>query len=508
MSEVQTTNPAENRIGATEIGKLIWDGAASVAEWFGGALAGEFNQKQTTGQIVFDAVISMFPILGEGTAARDSIAICIGMCEDPKKAEDRWQWVKLVLCLIAVVPIVGGVLKGVGKLVVRALEKGEDLEKLAAEIVSFANRMGQGNAYQWLRQLDFMQYQDKVLAAVGEFLDRFTRACQYIVKNLAGVLPQDVVQYLSGLPPKLQNIGKLANRMVPQALSDLNDCLVRVRAHLVDGTFADISVGSGKITTREAEGRLAKAARGAGDTPHPPATPADYRPVKDWPNLAEGRNVVLDEETGKKTYQTIASFSHEPQPMPIVAETLKEGSPVRLIRVLDTTRPPDKLIASKAGSYWLQKMPQNGKEWREDCAVLHDWSQNGGYIELTKIPTIGELRAAEVPDIPADWKGLRVWSGNVSSQEDPKLGRYLAGGAKQIFIDFNHPHNKVLEDYVKRLSIYGTNWKDMNFANSERVAVMPLEKSETAAKTVPQGYTNRISATARHAVPDSKAEHQ
>jgi len=222
--------------------------------------------------------------------------------------------------------------------------------------------------------------------------------------------------------------------------------------------------------------------------------------------LADGEsNVKINRETKKKTYQTIASFSRD---QGIEAETLKAGSPMRLIRVLDTTRPPDKLIASKAGAYWLQKMPQNGREWREDWAVLHDWSQNGGYIELEKIPTAEELRAVGVVDIPSDWDGLRVWTGHVSSQEDPRLGRYLAGGEKQIFIDFSHPHNKVLEDYIKRLTIVKTNWKDVNFANGERVAVMPLEKGERAAKTVPQGYTNRISATARHGVPDSQTGQQ
>jgi hypothetical protein len=65
----------------------------------------EFGEKQTTGQIVFDAVLSMFPLLGEGTAARDAIAICLRMSEDREKAEDRWEWIKLVLCLIAVVPL-------------------------------------------------------------------------------------------------------------------------------------------------------------------------------------------------------------------------------------------------------------------------------------------------------------------------------------------------------------------------------------------------------------------
>src|SRR3954462_13297565 len=84
-------------------------------------------------------------------------------------------------------------------------------------------------------------------------------AFQYIVRHLSDVLPAHVVSYLSGLPAKLQPIRNAANRMVPQALRDLNECLARVRGHMVEGTWADISVGSGKVTTREAEGQMATA---------------------------------------------------------------------------------------------------------------------------------------------------------------------------------------------------------------------------------------------------------
>ncbi|KDR24597.1 hypothetical protein BG57_05300, partial [Caballeronia grimmiae] len=270
--EVINKNPAENRIGAIEVGKRIWDGAVASSKWLGGALSGEFNKQQAIGQIVFDAVLSMFPIAGEITAARDGVAICVDMCEDQQKLYDRWQWIKLVLCVIAVIPALGGILKGVGKLVIRALDKSEDLAKLAADVIMFLNRMGHGNAYKWLRELDFTRYQSKVLAAVGELIDRLTRACQYIVKTMGGVLPPHVVQYLSALPPKLKEIRKAADRMVPQALKDLNDCLFRVRAHLVEGTWADVTVGAGKVTTREAEGRMAAAASDAGKIPHPKAT--------------------------------------------------------------------------------------------------------------------------------------------------------------------------------------------------------------------------------------------
>ncbi|MFP3568469.1 hypothetical protein [Paraburkholderia sp. SIMBA_030] len=496
-------NPTDNRIGAIEVGKLIWNSAAASVEWVGGALAGEFSQKQTAGQIVFDAVISMFPVLGEGTAARDAIAICLGMCDDRQKAEDRWQWIRLVLCLIAVVPLLGGVLKGVGRLVVRALEKSENLEKLAAEIVLFLNRMGRGNAYEWLRQLDFTRYQGAVAGALTELLDRLTRASQYIVRNMGGVLPPAVRQYLAALPPKLQEIGRLANRMVPQALKDLNDCLVRMRAHLVEGTWADITVGAGNVTTREAEGRLATMARDGGKIAHPPATLASYQHKEGWLDLSTGRNVATDKETGDDIFTTIESFSRD---KPIVADTIHPGRAM-LARVIDSARHKSIPPRTKVSNYWLPGLPKNGREWRENWAVVQEWNHNGAYVQLTHIPTADELRAAGVV-VPPGWEGLRVWRGQVSSQYDAELGRYLAGGETQLVIDFDHPHNAVLREYVRTLMAQPTRWTDVMFGSSERAAVRAMEPHELAPKTVPQGYTTRAPAAVSRGVPDRTSAEQ
>jgi hypothetical protein len=507
MSELANNNRAENRIGAIEVGNLIWSGAAASVEWVGGALAGDFNHKQTTGQIVFDAIVSMFPLLGEGTAARDAIAICLRMGDDPQKAEDPWEWVKLVLCLLAVIPVAGGVLKGVGKLAVRALDQGENLEKLAAEIIMFLNRMGRGNAYAWLRQLDFTRYQGAVAGALGELLDRLTRASKYIDKHMGGVLPPAVRQYLVALPPKLQNIARLGNRMVPQALKDLNDCLARVRAHIVEGTLVPIRVGETKTVTREAEGRLASVARDGEKMAHPPATLADYQHKEGWPDLSEGRqNVTVNAKTRAKTYKTIESFSRD---QPIFPDIIRPGRQ-SLTRVIDATErewnPTGMLtMTTKRSNYWLPRLPKSGREWRENWAVVQEWNHNGAYIQLNHVPTADELRAAGVA-VPPDWEGLRVWRGQVSSQPDEELGRYLVGGETQIVIDFSHPHNVVLERYVKTLMAQPTRWQDVMFHPGDRVAVHAMAAEEIATKTVPQGYTTRVTANARHAVPDDAAQ--
>ncbi|WP_244129808.1 hypothetical protein [Burkholderia gladioli] len=82
---------------ASEVGDYLWRGATAVGDTVAGAVAGEFSQKRNTGAIIVDAVVSMFPVAGEVTAARDAIAITIRMCDDPKNREDKWEWVALVL---------------------------------------------------------------------------------------------------------------------------------------------------------------------------------------------------------------------------------------------------------------------------------------------------------------------------------------------------------------------------------------------------------------------------
>lgn len=510
MSDIKVGNSAEHRIGAIETGKRIWANAAAAADWIGGALKGEFGHQQTTGQIVFDATISMFPLLGEGTAARDTIAIVMHMAHNRQAVEDRWEWIKLVLCLLAVIPVFGGVVKGVGKLVVRAFEKSEDLAKLAAEVVMFVNRMCHGNAYEWLRKLDFMQYQGKVLDAVTETLDRLSGACRWIVKNMGDALPSHVVAYLSDLPAKLQPVRNAVNRMVPQALRDLNDCLVRVRAHLVEGTFVDISVGSGRVVTREAEGQLSTLARDAGKAPHPPASREDYHHVEGWSDLTSSSHSVTDDLTKETTYTVIESFS---KLTPIEAVTLEPGQYI-LARVLDNTVRTTKSgyelkgvvsETTKRSKNWLPRMAKSGREWRDKWAVKMDWNHNGAYITLDHIPTIEELRAAGVPNIPEDWTGLRIWRGDVSSQFDEDLGRWLEGGETQFIIDFDDAYNKVWEEYVKRLPVKPTNWTDVNFAPVDRAAVRPLDKDQVLPKTVPHGYTNRAPAVAGRALPGADA---
>ncbi|MGN6316973.1 MAG: hypothetical protein ACTHNR_11885, partial [Trinickia sp.] len=274
----------------------------------------------------------------------------------------------------------------------------------------------------------------------------------------------------------------------------------------VEGTWSEITVGAGTVRTREAEGRLAVAAREGQQALHPAAKLADYRHVEGWPDLRDGSHKKTNKKTKAVTHETIESFSRG---QPIVAETLRPGT-YSLARVIDATERETKdgymrtgrlSMSTKRSQCWLPRMPKDGSEWREKWAVVQDWNHNGAFVELTHIPTADELNAAGVA-VPQGWNGLRVWRGHVSSQYDAELGRYLAGGETQLVIDFNHPHNKVLEPYVKGLLAQPTRWTDALFGPADRAAVRPLGEYEVAPKTVPQGYTTRAPAAVSHTEQD------
>ena len=105
--------------------------------------------------------------------------------------------------------------------------------------------------------------------------------------------------------------------------------------------------------------------------------------------------------------------------------------------------------------------------------------------------------------MPKNWQGLKVWEGKVAEQVDfDKMqgsGLLLAGGEKQIYIDFGHADNEPIKDYIEKMvQIQKTNWKDAILPTNLENTVAYLAIREKARKTVQQGQVARqISSTGR-----------
>ena len=474
---------AEIKLAALDIGNLIWsahksagNAAVSGGKWVGGALQGEFNTKATVGQIIVDAVISMFPVAGEVTAARDATAIIIRMNESEEAANSTWQWVSLVLCLLAVIPVLGGVLKGVGRLVIRAVSKAEDLAKLGNDVLNFLRKMGYGDAHKWLKELDFAKYQGQVTAALNKAIGYISGACTFIVKNMSSVLPSSVLTSLQTMPAKLAKVQALGSKMIPQAIKELNANLDKVRKALVDGSYiAPITVAGKQSKVAVAEARLAEfASSSANSAGHLPVR--GHADVREWPSL-------------KAFYDT---FSIKGPPRAI---THAPGETTYRVVQTDRLSKPYEI----PGRFWTNKLPANGTVWRDKCAIQHQWNTNGHYVKMT-IPSADEMRRAGI-NVPHGWQGMRLWEGKIAQQLDNEgvkaTGRLFQGGDTQFFVDFTHEHNKPIAEWIKRnVQPKPTGWRDTQLPSQKQAGVLLLEQSERSAKISQEGYVLRGAATA------------
>ena len=460
---------------ALAVGDEIWNAAG----WVGGAFAGEFDRKRSTGQIVVDAVISMFPVAGEVTAARDSIAISLRMSEDSEARENTSEWVALILCLLAVVPVFGGLLKGVGKLLLRAVSVSEDLTKLSAEIVAVVRKFGVGNAERWFKELDYAKYQGAVLDGFNQLIERLVATTQFVLTKFGAALPVRVEAFLKSLPPKMNELKALASRHIPERFKELNALLNRTRQHLVEGTWADVSVGAGRVRMMTQEARLAEVAVEAGKSQgHLRATVSHFQGKNGWPDLLESN--LRDFISSFSVKGTIEGITHKPGKV--------------MVRILDDAQLVNPWHLP--GRFWMTYVPESGTAWRIKCAVKHKWNKNGSYVSM-EVPTTSELQALGIHH-PADWEGMRLWKGPIAEQIDnagtPReaTNRLLSGGAIQYFVDFNHDHNRpVLEWIKKKVIVMRTNWDDVSIPGELQAQAMLLSQREHSAKIRHEGYVLR-----------------
>lgn len=477
---------AEKKIAILEIGSELWTTTKATGNWLGGALKGEFNDKATLGQIVFDAVISMFPIAGEATAVRDLIAISNRMAGDEKEKNKVLNWVSIILCLLPIIPIFGGILKGIGKLLITVIKDASKAAEVTIEILAFLRKMGYGDPIKFIDALKFSKYQSKILLEFNKFILRLKASIQFFIKKMGGVLPKDVYVQLNSFLPELDKLAKLADKMIPSAIKELDAALNKVRSEMINQmNKAGAKIGGGQTKILTTEARLTSTARNTiVSKGHKPAGLSHYKHKEGWPDLRKRYN------TKSKIYEAIASFSKKAN---ITPKLYPPGAKVGWKRFLDQKRP------FKSGAYWADKMPVNGTAWRFDYAVKSGWSKNGIFVALDSIPTIGELQKLEIP-VPKNWQGAKTWEGKVAEQLDfdqmQGSGLLLVGGEKQIYIDFAHPDNKPIKAYIdKMLSIKKTNWDDAILPKKIENTVAYLEAREKSRKTVQQGQVARATST-------------
>ena len=445
-SPPEPTVPADNMRVAlayiTGAPEKLFDASVDTALWVWEAIQGDFNQDRSTGQIAFDAAVSMVPLVDQVCDMRDLVANCRELQKDHS---NTWAWVGLCLTLIGLFPVLGSLVKGVLKIFFLFIRRsgGHAVEQAVdeamtwvitllrkKEVVKYWRGMKWGQVFQTLADaIKKVRNQIDVL----RLLHAFDRGIA-LLNTLLGK-----VKYVPGAAAKAEqtlNMVKAvrlqANAHIGKALQPIRDALdIVIRRlemeHLMQHR-AILNTVNVHFHGGLPEARAVKLMR-------------DAKPLPGWlsrgePGLFKPLNpdLYIDEVNKRAALgfprlddKQMRTFAEG-----MVAAELK--GPLRLYRIIG----PGSVASAQdwvTEAVFKQIMDSaNPKSaWRKYLAVWPDWNVNGQFV-------VYELKAGET---------LKVWKGPAASQVkdgEMELGdRYLEGGWEQIKFDSKFIRNSAGE---------------------------------------------------------------
>jgi hypothetical protein len=486
-----------------------------VGQWCWGTMQGAFNEKQTISQVIVDAVIGMIPLLGDATAVRDLLAVGIGMSDDPPKRREVMQWVLLVILLFALIPVVGGVIKGVGRLALRVTGDVAKDSELLAEIIRFLNRMGHGDAQKWLKTLDLGQYQTQILNKCKDFCATVQLAIKKALDARVGrALPDVWRAKLERVRQGFFDLQDLADTMIPQAFKELNARLRTLQNMVYRGEVHEIATGGMPKVKREAEAYLEErklareikrgryvASDCIAEAESGDAIRAIYQPKIDagWPDILRFKTTENPAFKGTSIFQTVASFHGE-----IRAIGASELAGKSMFRVFGNASGSVRDTFA-GGMFWgMGVAPKSAKEWRTRAAVLDEWNANG-FIAILHFP----------PDLSERVPTAKAWLGQIAEQYGDVIpSQYLEGGGEQLFMDLGELSQLItargnslkageavapLEWNGIQVEFRATNWSDVSgvYGYGEREAAADAARTRTLGSEEIQAKTSSARSPSR-----------
>lgn len=201
-------------------------------DWFWGILQGDFNEDASTGQIVVGTAISMIPVLDQVADIRDLVANLINIREEP---EDVWRWVLLIVTLIGLIPVLGSVLKGVFKLVLKFARHGGDAPKATESILALLRGAGKGDPVRFLRNLPYDNYARQVRTRFNECMNGLRTGLRRTTSLMSSRWMDwalgDTAKRLAALEREIQRLQLLGHDMIPQGMQALKGKVDELLTH-------------------------------------------------------------------------------------------------------------------------------------------------------------------------------------------------------------------------------------------------------------------------------------
>jgi hypothetical protein len=430
---------------------------AAGAEWIWEVVQGDFNEKQSTAQVVTGTIISMIPLVDQVCDVRDLAANCKKIKEEPNESSHIFS---LVLTLIGLFPSLGSLLKGCLKVgfastrkaaavagvtpsaalkveqaaaainrflarsevikALKALNWDNPRKILAAEIRKIAGKLNSGallSSFNQVREaaasmLNLVQrYGGAALAEKAGNLLKTIDEVRRLPDSLISAKIKPAQDFLSQLARRLEIDGDMAHRAYLDAVNP--HAFVKITDEIEEAA----SLKKKMPTWVDQTGALAnKPLRSAPST----------RPG--WPNT--------------RSFDTFHTMQ---------AVTIPPGT--KLYRIVDPTS-RDNSICWMTEAEFMKLRSKD--EWRRRFAVWAHWNSNGEFVTYTVPPG----------------SGLNVWEGITASQNLKGTKYVLEGGARQIIVDPAH----LDRSHVGARQKTGWGYDDLGTTNS--LVGVPVQKNK------------------------------
>jgi hypothetical protein len=405
-----------------------------LGEWIWGALQGDFNTERSTGQIGFDMVVSLIPIVDTVCDVRD---LCANIRQYRKDPTNKITLFFIATTVIGFFPELGTVVKSVLRLVwvyLKPLIKHADDITNTSKLVAATNRacdaalpkiteyLQHNRVAKWATDGKLPDIYQFVAKTIREAADKISPATlsrllndkfndlKALLQKIRPIVPSTIREHIDDLlkfidskrrviSGAVQEFAQPARTVLKVVAKKLDDQAWRVETFRTNrGWIAPISAsGSAKLINAKPPKWVKKT---SGTLPFPPIDPDDAM-IQDMMK-AHPNHPPLQESL-------VETFSHRGGG--IRADAIK--GPAKLYRVVDPSN-------EGAGIFWMTeaefKAIKNRDEWRSRFAVKPEWNQNGWVVEY-------EVKAGE---------SLPVWRGPAASQELKGTDYHLEGGGEQI----------------------------------------------------------------------------
>lgn len=426
----------------------VKDSFSDAAQWCWEVIQGDFNEEQTTAQIVTGTVISMIPFVDQICDVRDIIANGKKINEDKS---DTFAWIALVFTLIGLVPVLGSLVKGCLKVlfapvrrlflkVGRKMSSSMLTETIESGIKQLIDYLDTPIVQKALKTLNIHNPLKEIAKALQELkrklntselckqLDELLDVVKSILDKIRPFLPKSMIKQCDEVWNILLDMKKLSNEQITKALAPIEELLERFISrlhHEADDIFR-ANVGANFHGINRLPDHVVI---------HSSAKVPSYYKISGTKYRAMDKLEEYHSKLITQGYPDIAAQSGPLKEAFTTFNTLKAvdlPAGTVLVRVVDPKSVDNSICWMRLDEF--QKL-KSRDQWREQFAVKTDWNSNGEYLTYT-VPEGETLKVwegvAATQDITK--KEIRMVDG-IEKEGDVNLDYFIPGGGMQIVVD-------------------------------------------------------------------------